>query len=300
MHDNDEWAGTDWEYAEGSRLAVVSRGWGESDWAQVLARTLPGIEAGEALNAGFGLTHAFYTPPFLLATAPIPTKRAYGAMLEGSLLLQADTWNRLDTWKFDLGVVGPSAQGEELEKFFHNIFNGRDMEGWDNQIRDRVALNASWERRWRNLFDLGGVWSADVSPVVMLSAGTVETAAGAGVTLRLGSGLDREFGAPRVGSFGGSLNREGLGTWYGYLFASANGKAVGYDVFLDEQGGRSGDPVRAGSAISRKDWRTETSYGFVLGMGPARLTFAMTDTPKLYDQQLDKERYGELTLGWSF
>lgn len=300
MHDNDEWASSDWEYAQGSRLSVISREWGGADWAQIAARALPGIEAGETLSAGFGATHQFFTPPFLNSTLPVSNQRSYGALLEGSVLLQSDTWNRLDTWRFDLGVVGPSAQGEELEEFFHNIFNGRPMLGWDNQIRDRLALNASWERRWRNLMPVVDRLSVDLSPAIGLEAGAVSTAASAGLTLRFGRDLEGDFGPPRVQAPGGSLHRSGSLGWSAYAFVSANAKYVAYDVFLDEPGGRSGDPVRAGSAITRDNLRTELSYGLVLAHGGTRLSFAMTEQPKLHDQQLDDHRWGEVTLGFSF
>jgi lipid A 3-O-deacylase len=300
MHDNDEWAHTEREYASGSRLSVVSKEWGKAPLAQGLAGFLPGIEPGDRLSAGFGAGHYFYAPEDLDATAPIPGQRPYAGWLHVSALLSGETPNRLDTWKLDAGVVGPSSQSQEMEEFFHNIFSGRDMLGWDNQITDRFAINASWERRWRNLSDLGGGWQADISPAIGAEAGNVSLAANAGLTLRLGANLDADFGPPRAGPLGGSLARDNRQGWSGYLFASANARYAGYDLFLDELGGDDGDPVRAGEAISRDKLRSEISLGAVLAYGVARFTFAFTEETKRYDQQSEPQRFGEATLGWSF
>lgn len=300
MHDNDEWAHTEREYASGSRLAVVSRDWGKADWAQTLAGWLPGIEPGDGLSAGFGAGHYAYIPENIAAVAPIAGARPYAGWLHVSGLLVGEGPHRLDTWKLDVGVVGPSSRTEQMVKFFHNIFNGRDMNGWDNQITDRAGLNAGWERRWRNLSDLGGGLALDVSPAVGLEAGNVSVAANAGLTIRLGANLDADFGAPRAGALGGSLSRERRDGWSAYVFASANARYQAYDLFLDELGGEAGDPVRAGSAITRDKLRGEASLGAVLAHGTTRMTFAFTEESKRYDQQSEPQRFGEVTLGWSF
>ena len=297
MHDNDEWADTEEEYAQGSRLSVVSEDWGRSGLAQGVAAWLPGGEAGDRVSAGFGLGQSFYVPRDIGASTPVPGQRAYAGWLDGSGLLVRSNASRQDVWKLDVGVVGKSALSEPLEEFFHGVFDGRDMNGWDNQIADRAAVNVSVERRWRNLIPAGG-FGFDVSPAVGLEAGTVSVAADAGLTVRFGAGLDEDFGAPRVGALGGSLERGG--GWSLYAFASANARYQAYDLFLDEPEGEDGDAVRGGSAITRGKTRTETSLGVVAANGPARLTLAWTEESKRYDQQAGRHKYGEVTLGWAF
>jgi len=300
MHDNDEWAHTEREYASGSRLSVASAQWGKSVPAQTMASWLPGGESRDVISAGFGAGHYFFVPRDIDAVAPISDQRAYAGWLHGSALLVRENAARQDVWKVDAGVVGPSALAEPLEEFFHGIFNGRDMRGWDNQITDRLAANASWERRWRNLFLVGGGLAIDVSPAMGVEAGSISVAATGGLMVRIGADLDADFGAPRAGAPGGSLSRTPQAGWSGYAFASANGRYQAYDIFLDEVGGEDGDPVRAGSAISRSKTRTESSFGVVIANGGARLTLALTEESKRYDQQAGRQKYGEVTLGWAF
>jgi len=300
MQDNDEWAHTEREYASGSQLSVVSRDWGKADWAQIAARWLPGIEPDEGLSAGFSAGHYAYVPEDISATAPIPDARSYAGWLHVSGLLIGEGPRRLDTWKLDVGVIGPSSRTKQMVEVFHDIFNGRDMNGWANQITDRLGANLTWERRWRNLVPVSGGLSLDISPAVGVEAGNVSTAANAGLTVRIGSNLDADFGAPRAGALGGSLSRQNRPGWSAYAFISANARYQAYDIFLDEPGGDDGDPVRAGSAITRGKTRNEASLGAVIAYGSARLTFAMTEESKRYDQQSERQRFGEVTLGGSF
>lgn len=299
MHDNDEWAHTEQEYASGSRLSVVSPEWGGAPLAQSIAGWLPGGEVGDTLSAGLGAGHYFFIPRDIDMAAPLPNERPYAGWLHGSGLLIRSNATRQDTWKLDAGVIGPSALAEPLEEFFHGIFNGRDMQGWDNQITDRLAMNASFERRWRNLIPVGEL-ALDISPVIGLEAGAVSVAADAGLTLRFGVNLDADFGAPRAGALGGSLSRAPRESWSVYAFASANARYQAFDIFLDGLGGEDGDPVRGGSAITRGKTRTETGLGVALANGGTRLTFAWTEESKRYDQQFKRQKYGELTLAWSF
>lgn len=300
MHDNDEWARTEQEYASGSRLSVINPAWAKADWVSTIAGWLPGAEPGDVTSAGFGAGHYFYIPKSIDATGPIADQRAYAGYLHGSGMLIRENAGRQDTWKLDAGVIGPSARARELEEIFHDIFNGRDMLGWDNQLTDRLAANLSWERRWRNTVPLGAGVALDVSPVVGAEMGSVSVGAGAGLTVRVGAGLEADFGAPRAGAFGGSLMRRGDQGWTGYVFASANARYQAYDVFLDEPGGKSGDPLRGGAGIARDRTLTETSVGFVLANGGARLTFAWNEESERYRQQAEPQHFGEVTLGFSF
>jgi hypothetical protein len=223
MHDNDEWAHTEQEYASGSRLSVVSPEWARASLAQAIVGWLPGGEVGDTLSAGLGAGHYFYIPRDIDTTAPLPNERPYAGWLHGSGFLIRANATRQDTWKFDAGVVGPSALSEQLEEFFHGIFNGREMLGWNNQITDRLAVNASFERRWRNLIPAGGM-ALDISPAIGLEAGSVSVAADAGLTLRFGVNLEDDFGAPRAGAVGGSLSRAPREGWSAYVFSSAKAR----------------------------------------------------------------------------
>lgn len=301
QHDNDEWGGkqTDWEYSQGTRVTWLSPKLAETGLAETAALLLPFIDFDATLAAGLGGGSAYYEPRSFALTTPIADQRPYAGYLYGSALINAEADNQLTSWRLDSGVIGPAAQGEETTRFFHNAFSGYTQRGWDNQITNRFAINASIERRWRNLIPVSDFVSADISPALGLELGNVTTAANAGLMLRLGLGLESDFGPPRLGVFSGasSGNRDATSL---YVFATANGAYVPYDVFLDELGGREGDPVRAGQAITRDFFRSQTSFGIVGAYGRIRATLAFTDASRTYDQQFDAERFSELSLAFRF
>jgi lipid A 3-O-deacylase len=301
QHDNDEWGGkeTDWEYSQGTRVTWLSPKLAETGVARTAALMLPGLDFDATLSAGIGGGSAYYEPRSLTVTTPIPDQRPYAGYLYGSAIINAEADNQLTSWRLDLGLVGPAAQGEETTQLFHDTFNGLAQRGWDNQITNRFAANLSLERRWRNLFALADGVSADISPALGFELGNVATSANAGLMLRLGLGLDADFGPPRLGVFSGASSANRSDTSF-YVFAAANGAYVPYDVFLDEPGGRAGDPVRAGQAITRDFFRSQTSFGIVGAYGRIRATLAVTDASATYDQQFDAERFSELSLAFRF
>ena len=301
QHDNDEWGGkeTDWEYSQGTRVTWLSPKLAETNLAQAISLMLPGLDFDATLAAGLGGGSAYYEPRSLTVTTPIADQRPYAGYLYGSALVNAEADNHLTSWRLDAGVIGPAAQGEETTQLFHDAFNGLSQNGWDNQITNRFAANVSLERRWRNLIPLADGVTADISPALGLELGTVATAANAGLMLRLGLGLDSDFGPPRLGAFSGASASRSDATSI-YIFATANGAYVPYDVFLDEPGGRAGDPIRAGQAVKRDFFRSQTSFGIVGAYGRIRATLAVTDASATYDQQLDAERFSELSLAFRF
>jgi lipid A 3-O-deacylase len=301
QHDNDEWGGkqTDWEYSQGTRVTWLSPKLAETGIAQTVALMLPGLDFDATLAAGLGGGSAYYEPRSFALATPIPDQRPYAGYLYGSALINAEGDSQLTSWRLDMGLVGPAARGEETTQLFHNAFNGYAQQGWDNQITNRFTANVSLERRWRNLIPLGQSIAADISPAIGLEFGNVATSANAGLTLRLGLGLDADFGPPRLGVFSGASSGRSDATSI-YIFATANGAYVPYDVFLDEAGGREGDSVRAGQSITRDFFRSQTSFGIVGAYGRLRATLAITDASATYDQQFDAERYSELSLAFRF
>src|SRR5689334_12665081 len=87
MHDNDEWAHTEQEYASGSRLSVVNPEWSKAPLAQTIAGWLPGGEAGDTLFTGLGAGHYFFVPYDIDTATALPNERPYAGWLHGSGLL---------------------------------------------------------------------------------------------------------------------------------------------------------------------------------------------------------------------
>jgi len=60
----------------------------------------------------------------------------------------------IGSMEFALGVVGPSALGEEFQNGFHELVGSQTYSGWEDQLQDEPVGNARAEIRHR--FDLDG------------------------------------------------------------------------------------------------------------------------------------------------
>jgi lipid A 3-O-deacylase len=176
---------------------------------------------------GGALGHKMFTPQRITIARPNPRDRPYAAHLYLSTIT-ATAYHRpngrLAEHLFDLqiGLVGPSARGEELQTWWHErpFVDGPRPRGWGNQLRDEGTLNLDY--RWRERF---GGENADLAPSLGFGVGTVTTYASAGLAGRLGWHLEpfAPLGLPPAGS-GDS--------WQAYLVASAEARLVAHDLFI--------------------------------------------------------------------
>lgn len=88
--------------------------------------------------------------------------------------------------EFALGVIGPSALGEETQNGFHEMVGSRTYSGWEDQLRDEPVGNARAEIRHR--FDLDGPESRQWDLLARASAqlGTARSGLTLGAQLRWG------------------------------------------------------------------------------------------------------------------
>ncbi|WP_295720879.1 lipid A deacylase LpxR family protein [Mucilaginibacter sp.] len=82
-----------------------------------------------------------------------------------------------------LGLVGPAAGGEPVQKLIHNTFGFYTLNGWQYQIKNDVELNLSAEY---NKLLARASW-IDLSLASYANLGTGFTGAGAGPLIRLGN-----------------------------------------------------------------------------------------------------------------
>lgn len=190
-----------------------------------------------------GVAQQFYTPQFDFALRPLPEEHPYASLLlgEGKLAFDYGTGKPIDIISVQIGVVGPQAQGEEVQNFVHDLIGQREGRGWDNQIGNAVFGQIGFERRWTGLGGDAGALVFDVVPSVGASLGNALIAAEAGVTLRLGRNLDRPLGEPRLEPSGGGIawhEPSGAGPRARYAFLGVVGRGVAHKVWLD---GRFGE-----------------------------------------------------------
>ena len=303
-------ANTDRHYTNGLKLGWLSAPTNDlPEWMKSLSApplfsifTNDQNITGVSRRVGVAVSQVIFTPDDTETTTPILTDRPYAAWLHTTLSLESIRTNDLgeawqDQWKLDIGVVGPSAGGEVVQNNWHKLINAEKSEGWDNQIKDELGINVSFERAWRsNLFHtpqfLG--LATDIIPYGTVALGNVSTFAGVGGVWRIGPTLPDDFGPPRIyPSSGGSEWFHASTGFDWYLFAGVEGRAVARDIFLD------GNTFRDSQSIDKRPLVADFKLGAVAVLGSARLSFTHDFRTKEFYGQPKMDQFGSLALGFA-
>jgi hypothetical protein len=304
VYENDVFYDTDREYTNGVRLAWVT-GPGETpDWALTAARWLPFFPDSAGNTVKIRTTYAvgqnMYTPGDITVADPAPGERPYAGWLYGSIGLIVE-WgeelNRLDQLDLSVGVVGPASLAEQTQRFVHKyVTNSPDPKGWDTQLRNEPGVVLTYQRSWRR-FVAGNVEGIgfDVVPHLGAALGNVYTYANAGLTLRVGADLPRDYGPPRIQpslpGAGFFQRHDGLG-WY--LFAGVEGRAVARNIFLD------GNTFRDSRSVDREPLVGDLQYGFAITWRNARLSYTHVVRTREYAGENGDDDFGALSLSVRF
>jgi hypothetical protein len=233
--DNDIFSGTDRYYTNGVQAYYVTAA-GEPlvrDW---LSPLLPLPEGCVAERYGFALGQKMFTPEDMARSNPSADDRPYAGWLFGRASLLSEAPTVVEQFALDFGVVGPSSGAADTQKFVHNLMPGASHpRGWGYQIQNEPGIVLSYDRLWRNGQEQKG-FGYDITPHVAASLGNIYTFGGAGATIRLGWDLPPAVGVPVASSrtITPIPYQDATGNGFvWYLFASAEGRLVARDIFLD-------------------------------------------------------------------
>ncbi|MET0293189.1 MAG: lipid A deacylase LpxR family protein, partial [Steroidobacteraceae bacterium] len=246
----------------------------------------------------FGLTlgHQLFTPNDTDTPLPQPNDRPYAAWAYAGFSFIFDRGDTLDTWLLNVGIVGPDAKGKDLQESVHELLGANQSYGWANQLGNELGGQLIFERRWRGLLQTkGGGLGIDVTPHAGASVGNIATYANAGATLRFGSHLRNDYGAPRIRpSLPGSAffePREGFG-WY--VFAGVDGRATAYNIFLD------GNTSRESLSVERKPYTVDVQAGAALIINRVRLTYTYVLRSEEFETQTEADKFGSVSISVRF
>jgi lipid A 3-O-deacylase len=231
--------GTDEAYTEGIQIGYRFR---SDAQPALLSRSMSAIcRALLALSdkendklvgaASLFLGQHFFTPTNLHRAQLIPDDRAYagwlyvGGRLEvAQRLKDSRVFNTgvFHTFEIQLGTVGPRAQGEWVQKRWHEIVPAPEPKGWDNQLPNEFGVQARYTARgmvadWpRNDPDkmrwhLQGTLDTDINVGTILLSGSVGTTWRFGWNMRdpVTSGLQPAFVPPSAAASKSEIEAEG-------------------------------------------------------------------------------------------
>ena len=213
------------------------------------------------------LSQNIFTPLNDQLRNPPPGDRPYAAVLLGTFSLIQDTDTTRTALALGLGMIGPAALGREVQNGFHDAIGQRPINGWSTQIGNQPVIQLTADRTWRKSLGIIGALEADVLPSVTVGAGTFRIYAQAGGTVRIGQGLQSDFGAPRIRpGLTGTDAYTPVQPFAWYVFAGVDGQAVAWDETLD------GLPFATSRHVTRTPFVGEFQAGVTLIAWGVRIT----------------------------
>lgn len=301
LWENDAFASTesDKHYTNGLRLSYITKEdqvWG---WVVKGAHALPLFIEDGRIRASFAVGQNLFTPEVISDPLPIPEDRPYAGWLYGAIGLLADNGKVLDSVELSVGVVGPSAYGEELQAWLHQLIDSPPPLGWSNQLGNELAILLSRGRTWRSgkkLDHLPGLGTlgleVDAVPHVGAALGNVLIQASGGGSLRLGHDLPSDYGPPRIRpSLPGSEFFAPSRKFGWYLFAGLELRGVLRNIFLD------GNTFKDSLSVDKRFLVADFQTGFALTWDPVRFVFTFVLRSEEFHGQGGTDSFGAISLG---
>ncbi|HWL81861.1 MAG TPA: lipid A deacylase LpxR family protein [Roseomonas sp.] len=293
--DNDMFGGSDRYYTNGFQFAWRSPSADLPGPLAWLNERLDWMMGPGALRWGLAFGQNLYTPQDTQTTRPDPTDRPYAAYLYGAFSLTRVTERTSNLFELQLGVVGPSALGEFVQNNYHDLINVHQTNGWDYQLKDEPAIEAIYERKWRlPLADVGPV-QMDTIPALTVGLGNVQTYAGIGGLVRVGQGLDADFGPPRIRpALAGSAWFQPRRDFGWYVFGGTAGRVVAHDITLD------GNTWRDSRSVDRRPLIGELQAGFAVLWHDMRLAYTQVWRSEEFYGQRGTQSFGSISISFRF
>lgn len=184
--ENDAMVGQDHHYTNGMYFAWMS----ERD--TTFPDLLPFIDL-EHKNVAFSISHAIFTPENKDVRTRDLNDSPYAGYVALNMLAYKSSVNFFHEVGINVGMVGPSAQADTLQKSFHSLIGHDKPNGWDNQLDDEFTYGVSYNIGYKtdpiSIQDL----SLDLTTHIKADLGNFYTGTLVGTSLRLSSIPMRSF-----------------------------------------------------------------------------------------------------------
>ncbi len=192
------------------------------------------------------------------------------------------------------GVIGPSALGEEAQKFLHKLVGFYELNGWQYQISNEVEGNASADytrlisRNLKNNFDL--------SLNAYANAGSTYSGGGVGATIRVGS-INALFNSVSTNSRISNSSKDSIPQKEFFFYAKPMINVVAYDatvsggLYASEQ-----SPITYGT----KPFVFSQELGLMYAKNRWTVDFSIIFKTKEVKSFARAHQYGAITMFYKF
>jgi hypothetical protein len=290
----------DRHYSNGLRFAygLSAR---EDAWYRSLGRFTTLGNKLDRVQYELSLGQNIYTPEFYLSEELILSDRPYAGWLYGELSATGHAPGREENITINLGLVGPAAIGEKIQKFNHSIVGDENPRGWRHQLKNEPAILIKYQSSWFFPLLEGDVLGLDAITRLGINLGNVFTNTGAGLVLRAGNHLPERDLPLRLqpGLSGNSSYLEIRHDRFDWMvFTEIQGRAVLQNIFLD------GNTFRDSHSVAKKPFVWDAGTGVIFGFGqfryPLFISFSLVWRSKEFDLQHRIDNFGSAQIGLQF
>ncbi|MCW8935035.1 MAG: lipid A deacylase LpxR family protein [Gammaproteobacteria bacterium] len=292
--DNDLFIASDEGYTNGiyGSWYYIGRGKDQPNSSRLvwpLKWSMPDTDGELSINA-YSIGQSMYTPSDILASNPDPDDIPYAGILFLSNTYIVSYGSFVDSITTTIGIIGPESGAESTQKFFHEITDSDQPQGWDYQLENEVIFKLTRGRMWRNWISENG--NFDLLSGVDMGIGTLESAINAGVAIRVGQQLSTSYISgiltpSRTSNFIAVNNG-----WFAYLMIG--GRLIANHIVLN------GNTYRDSRSIDLDNTHVTLTSGLAYSWGDLSVTLAYSDISFKDENISTASRYGTLTVGWFF
>lgn len=309
------YGGSDRYYTNGIQLSLISPSLQSFDQAEKYSgvdiipswigrhvESMPWMKGPEKRShVGLSLAQYMFTPEDISTSNPSVEDRPYAGWLNTGFSYHAKeafperNLAILDSFEVNLGWVGPASLAENAQKTWHSLIDAQEPLGWDFQLKNEPTLNLFWQRKWALRQPLTEAVDLEWIPQYGAALGNVHIYGNVGLEVRAGYNLPADFGSSQMrGAVSPPLPHgsipEKSNPWGFHVFAGAEGRAVGRNMFLD------GNTFEQSRSVDRENLMATAKAGFGLRFDTVEVSFTMVWRSKEFKGQPESARYGSIHL----
>jgi lipid A 3-O-deacylase len=285
---------TDRYYTAGQSLGYVLPTGVMPDFVANLGQWMFG-EGSQRL--AFNLQSIIFTPVDTQVYDPNPSDRPYAGQLALHTTLIQDTDTTRSLAQVSIGVVGRASLAQSIQNGFHAIIGDTRAKGWHYQLHDEPTLDFFGGRIWRDdvASFAGGDLDVQFLPQVTEQVGNTEIYAQAGGILRIGSGLDSDFGPAVIQpAMSGTDAYTPTQPFVWYIFGGASGRLVAHDMLVQ------GNDFRSSRGVGLNPLQGDLEVGAAIMAFGLRITATEVFESPEFHGEAPAFQYGSVAISARF
>ncbi|PZP38533.1 MAG: DUF2219 domain-containing protein [Pseudomonas fluorescens] len=302
--ENDKFFGnSDRHYTNGAQINYTKIHDKPEGWVNWVGEKLPFLDIEGPVATSYSIGQQIFTPDHAERPFAQPGDQPFSGFLYGKVGFTNFKPEHTDTYELTLGMVGPSAQGEYVQKTYHEAFDYYKPLGWDYyQLNDEPIVNLSFLRRHPGVAAYEGTtfgqdWFVDATPHYGFAVGNAYDYANVGGVVRFGPASARNMDVPgmTVPGQGGTAYFAKTPNWFDwYLFAGVDGRLVARNIFLD------GNTWQNSPHVDKEILVGNLTTGLAIVTGDFKTSLTVNQETKTFKTQGANDVYGAINVSYRF